>query len=247
MMEATAAVFEQKSPMRLSRDIAEEIVAYRQKKRKPVTVLIDGKAAAGKSMMAEALANLLAQRKQPVCVIEADWFLRDRHYRTEALRQMLASGKVYTDSHLLFWNWNDFEAQLHQIQNLAHTGGQYTLTQLYDQKTGKCNGNKELTVAPNSIILVHGCYLLHRRIDCDLAIMLYVNREIGRRRKMSREYEKSKEGTFPVSAMRNTIMTWELLEEPSFFRHMIKNGAKAQIIVDTSEPGHWSVIKYEVR
>jgi uridine kinase len=247
-MDATAPVFEQKTNARLNQEIVEEIIAYRRNKGQPITVLIDGKAAAGKSTMATALADLLAKQHQPVCIIETDWFLRDCPYRTNALQQMMTARKIYADSHLQFWNWNEFEAQLHQIQNQAYTGGHYTLTGLYDQKTGECNGSMGISVAPNSIILVHGCYLLHRKLDYDLAIMLYVNREIGRRRKMSREYEKRKEEVFPgVSVLRNTIMTWELLEEPTFFRHMIKNGAKAQIIVDTSEPEHLSVIKYEVR
>lgn len=244
-METAVPMLGHNSNEMLNQKIAGEIITCCQKRNEPITVLIDGKAASGKSTMAEVLKDILEKHNQPVCIIEADWFLKARDYRIAELKKIIETGNVYINSHLLFWDWNELKRQMQIVHDQALTGGQVTLRNLYIR--GESNTIKELIIPQNTVILVPGSYLLSQNIEFDLAIMLYVNREEGRRRKMNREYQKKKTGFFPnLEAMGTIILSWELLEEPTFLYHMVKYGDKAQIIVDTSGPGHSNIIKYEM-
>ncbi|MCL6592225.1 MAG: hypothetical protein K6U80_20050 [Firmicutes bacterium] len=245
-MNATFPMFDQKSKKELNQNIAGDIIRCCQKVNRPVIVLIDGKSAAGKSTMAEALKILLEKQNQPACVIEADWFLKERDFRIAELRRIITTRKVYINSHVEFWDWDELKRQLQIIYDLALTGGQLTLRNLYIR--GQSETIKGLIIPKNSVILVPGCYIMSQDINDDLSIMIYVNREEGRRRKIDREYQKAKEGFFPeIEAMGTAILCWELLEEPTFLYHMITYGNKAQIIVDNSGPGKINVIKYNMR
>jgi uridine kinase len=244
-MEPTVPILDQKTNDDLNQKIAVEIIALCQRKKRPIKVLIDGKSAAGKSFLAGALKNILEQQNQPACIIEADWFLKDRDFRIGELDRIIKTGKVYADSHLQFWNWEELKRQLDNVYHQATTGGRITLHNLVIR--GESNTTKDLIIPQNAVILVPGCYLLSQMIADDLSIMLYVNREEGWRRKMDREYQKNKESVFPeIDAIGTALLCWELLEEPTFLYHMIKHGNKAQIIVDNSGPGPVNIIKYEM-
>ena len=98
------------------------------------------------------------------------------------------------------------------------------LDRLYDRNEGTCTGSEQLRLGPHTVIIVEGSYLLARRITWDIGILLYVNREIGRMRKIQREEEKDK-GEFPTGKRVGEILpTWEELEEPTFFDHLMEQG-----------------------
>ena len=117
----------------------------------------------------------------------------------------------------------------------ARQGGTLHLTELYDGATGECTRHKNVEVVSRSVIIVVGCYLLAQKITPQISILLYVNREVGRVRKIQREEEKQ-EGEFPNGERVGTVVTtWEQIEEPTFFRHLIEHGSAADIVVDTSD------------
>lgn len=204
----------------------------------PLTVCIDGKAASGKSKLAEQLKSNLSQVDQPVCVLEADWFLKARHVRMKALRSLKKDDDgvilVPTDHHQEYWNWDDLKKAVSRVEKLARSkkGGNLRLENLYDRQSGKCNGDKTIRVQPAAFILVAGSYLLPLR-SWGVGIMLLVDDEEGGRRKRAREYRKK--GEFPDGeTISQVTSTWELIERPTFAYHSIRYGDNADVIIDTS-------------
>lgn len=218
-----------------------------------LVLAIDGKAAAGKSTWASALANRLKSAGRNAAILEADWFLKDRGWRNaqmEKLETRKAPKRgvvVPADFHLQFWNWNKLDDAMEEVEDSAKYGEKKVpLEGVYNRKTGNCDDVEEITIGPGAVLIVPGSYLLAQRfrtvIDC--SILLYVNKEEGRRRKLNREIQK---GEFPSAERIGTVIsTWELIEEPTFLRHMIAHGSSANIIIDNSDPIMPSVIKFEI-
>lgn len=221
-------------------------------KRIPLTVMIDGKAASGKSTLVREITARLAKRRVKVCSIEADWYLLSRSERQEKEKDRLREvcGHVYIpeDLHLSYWRRDGFRDALDRVRTAASQkrGGRVELTGLYNRATGKCSEARTLTVPPGAVIIVEGCYLLAQDLRPDISILLYVNREIGRARKIQREEEKS-EGEFPTGERVGTVITtWEQIEEPTFFRHLMEHGSKAHVVIDTSDVKSMAIIKYRL-
>lgn len=254
-----------------------------------LTVVIDGKAAAGKTHLADYLKKSLRQHGVHVCKIEADWFLASRREREEKERagRREVSGHTYFPPtlHRSYWRWDKLKAAIAEATKAATVPADVTirLPEVYDRRTGECNdekiiqvvsaappaaANREggagqltevgegstgesvdekvITVARPYVIIVAGCYLLAEDFAPDIAIMLYVNREIGRARKIQRE-ERKKEGEFPnVERVGVVVTNWEQLEEPTFFWHLMNHGLKAHVVLDTSDTDSMSVVKFEL-
>lgn len=222
----------------------------RSKTSSPLTVLIDGKAAAGKTYMAQAIESSLARNGVSVCRIEGDWFLDSRSERAQKERKIRrrVAGHIFVpeDLHESYWKWEQLKRAVERAKRLAGSEKRESLRldNIYDRSSGECTGSHELQVSPGFVLIVEGCYLLAHGLESDLSIMLYVNREIGRARKIQRE-EKKKEGEFPTGPRVGTVLTtWEQIEEPTFFHHLMNHGRKANILVDASDPDSMGVTRF---
>ena len=221
-----------------------------------ITVLvIDGKAAAGKSTWAGKLARGLQNRGRNASILQADWFLKDRNFRDSQMQSLQKSKDpawgvlVPAEFHLGFWDWTGLNDAVEEARALAESGADETLELkgIYNRKTGKCDGVEEIKIRAGSVLIIPGSYVLSRLAQdlIDRSILLYVSKEEGRRRKLSREMEK---GEFPNGdRIGNVISTWELIEEPSFLRHMLRSGDLANVVVDNSDHVMPSVVKFELK
>ncbi len=181
-------------------------------------LVIDGKAAAGKSTWAGILLKGLQSGGRNAVILEADWFLRERRWRDAQMKSLRRDPDwgvlVPTDFHLHFWDWNKLNQAIEEAKAVAETGTEATLELkgLYNRESGDCDAVKELIIGPGDLLIVPGCYLLDQISpdSIDFSILLYVNKEEGRRRKLNREMEK---GEFPTGERMGVVMsTWELIE-----------------------------------
>ena len=232
---------------RIAECICEKVRAHESR---TLTVVIDGKAAAGKTYLADYLAERLAKQGVNVCRIEADWFLESRTVREkkeqEGRREVSGHNYFPANLHFSYWKWEALREAIRKAREVAAPpgGGTFVLTGLYDRSTGECTREATIEVTPPRVLIVEGCYLLAQDLAPDVSILLYVNREIGRARKIQRE-EKKKEGEFPnVERVGVVITSWEQLEEPTFFWYLMEHGCKADVVVDTSDTESMSVVKF---
>jgi uridine kinase len=210
---------------RIAECICEKVRAHESR---TLTVVIDGKAAAGKTYLADYLAERLAKQGVNVCRIEADWFLESRTVREkkeqEGRREVSGHNYFPANLHFSYWKWEALREAIRKAREVAAPpgGGTFVLTGLYDRSTGECTREATIEVTPPRVLIVEGCYLLAQDLAPDVSILLYVNREIGRARKIQRE-EKKKEGEFPKRAgnssknRRSSGISWNTGAKPTWW------------------------------
>ncbi len=143
--------------------------------KRPYVIAIDGRAAAGKTTLAEAIA-----RKMNACVIHMDDFFLPAQLRTEH-RYAMPGGNVH------------YERFIEEVLNPLRTGNSISYRK-YSCKKMDYEPERVLVSGCENII-VEGAYSLHPAFDnyYDVSLFLDIEKEEQKRRIVARAGEKALE------------------------------------------------------
>jgi uridine kinase len=159
--------------------LAEAVVARRHSH--PLRVAIDGIDAAGKTVLADELAPLVAARGWPVIRASIDGF---HHPRSHRHRQGPESAEgYYRDSF-------DYEALRREIlEPLGPDGDRRYRVAVFDHLADAPVDGPRLHAEPDAVLLFEGVFLLRPELEglWDLTVFVEVSFEVALRRAMSRD------------------------------------------------------------
>lgn len=147
----------------------------------PTRVVVDGPLAAGKSMFANNLADILSESGRPIIRLSADDFHFPKEVRYRRGRES-AEG-YYFDAY-------DYNAMIKYVFEPLGPGGNLQYSQkIIDLAADRKIDSPSLSADPHSILLMDGVFLLRRELvaHSDVKIFIDTNFEITIERAVSRD------------------------------------------------------------
>lgn len=211
-----------------------------EKNRERVTLIgIDGPTAAGKTILADSLADWIRTGlKRPCWIYRLDWHLAPRSERVEDLKSLVAKDISFPFEGELHMNLEGFGRFLkttacfnERLETEANKKTEKILLEnLYSRKDGgTLTGREECLLEPGLVILAEGHYTLrgefHRLIDHNI-LMLGEEGELLRR-KVARV-----EGYRAAQDAEDYFWRVDL---PSFRHHLQRFGWNAETVIDNTD------------
>jgi uridine kinase len=160
-------------------------ILYIQHER-PLLVAIDGRDAAGKTILAKEFANRLRERGAVVIESSTDWFHNAQLVRYRRGRE--SSEGYYHDSF-------NIDALKQFLLDPLKTGNMCYKAKVFDYRKDKSIISPFIKADPNSILVFEGIFVLRPELReyWDYSVYLYINEEESLRRRIVRIPENEKE------------------------------------------------------
>jgi ribulose-phosphate 3-epimerase len=223
---------------RLRQKIVNKVRGLHALDPKRITVVgIDGPTAAGKSMLADALAAALRKSGLKTWTFQLDWALKDRAEReadVAHLRQIGAAFEYEGELHMrlkLARKALEAIASFNRQIQLGNTDNhEVALAELYSRAAGgTVTGTDVLALTTGMIVIVDGHYTLRNELDAliDVNIVLLSDpKEL-----LTRKVNRVKGYRSPTDAVH---YFWHI-DLPSFNHHLVRFGRNADLIVDNTD------------
>ncbi len=149
----------------------------------PLRVAIDGIDAAGKTILADEIADALKNKGRSVIRASIDGFHRPRKERYR--RGNLSPEGYYYDS------FDNDAIKQHLLQPLAPRGTYDYRTTIFDFRKDKVWLSPVLRASPDAILLFDGVFLMRPELNehWDLRIFVHIDFDVSLRRALSRDLE----------------------------------------------------------
>ena len=204
-----------------------------------IVIGIDGPTAAGKTMLADTLADQIHKAfGRPCWIFRLDWTLVSRETRLQDAAHLKKSNvyfKLEAELHMRLELASNFLKEISLFnQKLKYESKldskSISINQLYSRENhGKTTGQTQCQLQPGLVVLIEGHYTLAPLLDehIDFNILLLGKPEIFLKRKIAR-----------VQAYRDSQATedyfWRI-DMPSFQHHLSRFYQNADLIIDNSD------------
>jgi ribulose-phosphate 3-epimerase len=184
--------------MRIADDILNTITKKRP--RSIYVIGIDGPTAAGKTMLADAIANKLMENGISFFVFRLDWLLKDRKLREKELPAIMASGTPLAYESHLHMDWPRLMAFLKSLEKFKKqplaSHAAFSLKNLYNRDdNGQCNLSIRGRFKKGMVVIIEGHYThlpdLRKKTDINLLLLATPEELLLRKKKRAGAYRNS--------------------------------------------------------